>query len=188
MKQLVDYIKVFKNIIPEQVCSEIVNNSNKSNNWVTHRWQSYGKPTPSMSPETEPMTSYPEVKKDYDILMESVRHSLLLYLEKLNSSFYDSWNGYSPIRLNKYPKGSMMLQHCDHVNTVFDGTRKGIPTLSIVGSLNNNYDGGEFIMFDDFEIKINTGDILVFPSNFLYPHQVKTVLKGVRHTFVSWVY
>ena len=45
---------------------------------------------------------------------------------------------------------------------------KGIPILSCLGVLNDDYDGGEFVMFEDFEIKLEQGDLLIFPSNFLY--------------------
>ena len=81
-----------------------------------------------------------------------------------------------------------MAKHCDHIKDMFDGDRKGIPTLSVVGLLNDNFEGGEFVMFDDYIIKLKQGDVLIFPSNFLYPHKVNPVKKGIRDSFVSWVW
>ena len=81
-----------------------------------------------------------------------------------------------------------MELHCDHIQSMFDGERKGIPTLSIVGILNDDYEGGEFIMWEDKEIKLKTGDLLIFPSTFLYPHKVNLVTKGTRYSFVSWTW
>ena len=52
----------------------------------------------------------------------------------------------------------------------------------------DDYKGGEFIMFDDYEIKFKAGDLIIFPSVFLYPHLVKPVKKGIRYSFVSWCY
>jgi len=43
-------------------------------------------------------------------------------------------------------------------------------------------------MFKDKEIKFKKGELVIFPSNFLYPHEVKLVTKGTRYTYVSWVY
>ena len=43
-------------------------------------------------------------------------------------------------------------------------------------------------MFDDTEIHLEVGDLLIFPSNFLYPHKVNMVTEGTRHSFVSWVW
>jgi hypothetical protein len=71
---------------------------------------------------------------------------------------------------------------------MFDGNKKGIPIVSVLGILNDNYEGGEFIMFEDEEIKFKKGDILVFPSIFLYPHKVEPVTKGTRYSFISWVW
>ena len=55
-------------------------------------------------------------------------------------------------------------------------------------ALNDDYEGGEFIMFDNYEIKFKAGDLIIFPSVFLYPHLVKPVKKGIRYSFVSWCY
>ena len=82
-----------------------------------------------------------------------------------------------------------MENHCDHIHSMFDGERKGIPILSIVGVLNDDYEGGELIMFDgDKTISTKKGDLLIFPSNFLYPHRITPVTKGPRYSYVSWVW
>jgi len=81
-----------------------------------------------------------------------------------------------------------MAEHCDHIQDMFDGERKGVPVLSIVGTLNDNYKGGEFIMFQDKKINLEKGDLLIFPSNFLYPHKVNEITKGIRYSYVSWTW
>jgi predicted 2-oxoglutarate/Fe(II)-dependent dioxygenase YbiX len=81
-----------------------------------------------------------------------------------------------------------MAEHCDHIQSMFDGERKGIPILSVLCILNDNYSGGEFIMFKDKEIKLKQGDLLIFPSNFLFPHKVEPVTRGTRYSFISWVW
>ena len=81
-----------------------------------------------------------------------------------------------------------MSKHIDHIQSIFTGDIRGIPILSIVCVLNDDYQGGKFIMFDDYEIKFKAGDLIIFPSVFLYPHLVKPVKKGTRYSFVSWVY
>lgn len=92
------------------------------------------------------------------------------------------------IRFNRYEVGQNMKKHCDHIHTVFDGDRKGIPTLTVLGLLNDDFEGGDFLMFDGKKIELSAGDIIIFPSNFLYPHEVTTVIKGTRYSFVSWAY
>ena len=107
----------------------------------------------------------------------------------MNKSYYNGWSGFTHIRFNRYHPDRLMALHCDHIHSMFDGNMKGIPTLTILGSLNNDYEGGEFLMFDEEkEFKIKAGEIMMFPSVFLYPHKVAPVTKGVRDTFVSWVW
>ena len=81
-----------------------------------------------------------------------------------------------------------MQNHSDHIHALFDGERKGVPILSIIGILNDDYEGGEFIMFGDKKINTKKGDLLIFPSNFLYPHEVTPVTRGVRYSYVSWLW
>ena len=53
--------------------------------------------------------------------------------------------------------------------------------------LNNDYEGGKLIFYDK-EYKLKKGEIIVFPSNFLYPHKVTKITKGERYSFVVWVW
>ena len=94
---------------------------------------------------------------------------------------------FSPIRFNKYEVGNTMRIHYDNIHSIFDGKMKGIPIVSIVGNLNEDYEGAEF-MLRDKEIKLKTGDILLFPSGIVYPHTVKETKKGIRYSFVSWAF
>jgi uncharacterized protein (TIGR02466 family) len=96
--------------------------------------------------------------------------------------------GLTTVRLNRYKVGTNMKMHHDHIHTIFDGERKGVPILSILMLLNDNFEGGDFLMFDGKKLKLSAGDVIVFPSNFMYPHAVTTVTKGTRYSCVSWGY
>jgi predicted 2-oxoglutarate/Fe(II)-dependent dioxygenase YbiX len=62
--------------------------------------------------------------------------------------------------------------------------------LSISICLNNEYEGGEFV-FDipegHYVVPQNVGDAVIFPSNFMFPHQVNKVTKGTRYALIGWV-
>jgi len=115
----------------------------------------------------------------------------------MNIKKYASWEGektvdqwltkFSPIRFNKYEVGTMMRKHYDHIHSIFDGKMKGVPLVSIVGNLNEDYEGSEFLLCNN-KIELKKGDILLFPSNFMYPHEVTECIKGVRYSFVSWAF
>jgi len=121
-------------------------------------------------------------------IMDKLHLAIQKYMDHLNFKWYKGWSGYTDIRFNRYIKDKVMTKHCDHINTMFDGEVKGIPTLSIIGTLNDNYTGGELIFFDDTHIKLKAGELIIFPSNFIYPHEVKPVKKGIRYSYVSWVF
>jgi len=96
-------------------------------------------------------------------------------------------SSYSTIRFNKYKVGTLMRKHYDHIHSIFDGKMKGVPLVSIVANLNEDYEGSEFHCRGK-EISLKTGDILMFPSNFMYPHEVTECTKGTRYSFVSWAF
>ena len=108
--------------------------------------------------------------------------------EKMN--WFKGWTGYSFPKFLEYNKGTLMTQHCDHIYDVFEdfGKPRGIPILSIITALNENYSGGEIILCEKYKYKLKAGETLLFPSNFLYPHEIKRITKGTRHSMISWVY
>ena len=36
-------------------------------------------------------------------------------------------------------------------------------------------------------LKLNTGSIVFFPSNFMYPHSIEPITKGTRYSIVAWL-
>ena len=57
---------------------------------------------------------------------------------------------------------------------------------SVLGVLNDDYEGGEFVLIDE-KIDLSKGDIIIFPSNFMYPHKVEPV-KKVFVIYISWIW
>jgi predicted 2-oxoglutarate/Fe(II)-dependent dioxygenase YbiX len=186
-KNLEDYIKIY-DVIDLDLCKKLITKLKKSE-WQSHTWQSYGGVTPKNLGEEELTVSYAiNAKNENAEIMKAFYTALGMYIKDINMPWFSGWAGYTQVRYNRYQEKNIMDIHCDHIYNVFDGQRKGIPTLSIVGGLNNNYDGGRFTMFEDMEIDIKAGQVLIFPSLFLYPHRVKPVTKGMRYSCVSWVW
>ena len=98
--------------------------------------------------------------------------------------------GSSP-RFNRYVEGEFMEKHIDHIYSCFDGNQKGIPVLSIIGILNEEYEGGDLVFYldgEEYTPKLKTGDTIVFPSAFPWAHEVKPITSGTRYTWVSWAW
>ena len=68
-----------------------------------------------------------------------------------------------------------------------DEKTKGIPVVSVIGCLNNDFEGADFMLCGE-KIDLKKGDILLFPSNFMYPHEVTETTKGTRYSFVAWTF
>jgi hypothetical protein len=60
--------------------------------------------------------------------------------------------------------------------------------VSLTYYANDAYEGGE-IEFDQFNIKIKPekGNLLLFPSTFVYSHKVYPVTSGTRYAVVQWM-
>jgi hypothetical protein len=190
-KNLSDYVKHEKGFLKDTVCDKTVfelNNLNQSL-WNEHKFYDLKENKfQKLSGDQELSTVYSKNISTKEFIMKELWNGIYNYIIGLNFSWFGGWKSYSEIRFNKYSQNTKMAQHCDHIHTLFDGERKGIPILSVLGILNDNYEGGKFIMFENEEIKLNKGDLLIFPSVFLYPHKVEPVTKGIRYSFISWVW
>jgi hypothetical protein len=120
---------------------------------------------------------YPTLQKE---LQECFRYAIGVYCREMDIN---------PPRLNdieilKYDVGGMYTEHIDQDTHWSEGN---IRMLSVICGLNDDYCGGEISFFNNtHRIRIKKGDILVFPSSFMFPHQVHSVVEGVRYTAVSW--
>lgn len=190
-KKLSDYVKHYKSFIKDDLCDKTIVELNKLNNnlWNQHEFHNSKKNILlKISGDQELSTLYSQEISSKEIIMKKVWEAIYKYINDLKFSWFDGWKAHSDIRFNKYSENTKMAQHCDHIHSLFEGKEKGIPILSILGILNNDYKGGEFIMFEDQEIKLNKGDLLIFPSLFLYPHKVEPIKKGIRYSFISWAW
>ena len=95
-------------------------------------------------------------------------------------------------QISKYEVGDFYSTHMDCLGTnstkwiqndnsiLHNKTRK----ISMSLILNDDYEGGELILFDVGAMKQEVGTMIFFPS-FL-PHEVTPVTKGTRYSLVMW--
>ena len=184
-RNIESYVKVYNNFFTPKECKKILKQLNNIN-FKQHTYHDNSTDTYN-SHENDLKVSIEEIPMRVE-MMNRLWGQIHTYVNELEFPWYTSWSGYSVIRFNKYDVNTYMKIHADHIHSLFDGVRRGIPVLSIVGLLNDDYEGGEFIMWGDTKIELKTGDLIIFPSNFLYPHLVSPITKGVRNSFVSWVW
>jgi predicted 2-oxoglutarate/Fe(II)-dependent dioxygenase YbiX len=184
-KNLRSYIKVYNNFLTEDFCQSTVEQL-KLLDFETHKfYSSYTDQTTSNEKELAMSFGHIDNKP---MLADMIGAGVHQYMMDNNFPWFRNWSGYTHPRWNKYDQNTQMKEHCDHIHSIFDGQNKGVPILSLVGLLNDDFEGGNFVMFQDEVIELKTGDLMIFPSNFLYPHKVTEVTNGTRYSFVSWVW
>lgn len=111
-------------------------------------------------------------------LWKSMDYIIKDYNSRYGSNITKNNEGYKLIR---YEKGDYYRTHVD-----MGGDR--YRSLSIIILLNDDYEGGELSFFHgEYVIRPKKNQAIVFPSTFLYPHEVKEVTSGTRYSVVTWV-
>lgn len=183
-RDLNDYIVIIENIISDKLQNKIVKDL-KSKNFLPHKYNDTIANTKySNLDDQELEINFNYTNSDYEDL---VKKCVDVYVQNIPSIEGAYLSKISKARYNKYVKNRRMELHVDHIHSLFDGERKGIPALSILGLLNDNFNGGEFIMWDK-DMKLKAGDIIIFPSNFLYPHKVNKITDGERFSVINWAW
>jgi hypothetical protein len=184
--ELMHYAKLYRGVVSDEICAKTVSEMNtlefKEHTFYNANTGEY-KPR-SGSQELSMSWGNVSTKKT---LNDIVDDTAFKYVQDLNMPWFDKYQGYTHVRFNKYAENKMMALHADHIHSMFDGERKGIPILSVLGVLNDDYEGGEFYLVDE-KTDLSKGDIIVFPSNFMYPHKVEPVKKGTRYSYISWIW
>jgi len=183
------YIKNYNGVIDETICSQTIKELSLQNNeFKQHQfYDEINKVHKTLSGNQE-LDTINYIPTTYKIFMDTIFESLKKYMKHIDLPYFNGWSGYSQIRWNRYKEDRKMAEHCDHIQSLFDGDRKGVPTLSCLGCLNDDYEGGDLVFFGDKIVEFKRGDLLIFPSNFLYPHRVEPVKSGVRWSYISWVW
>ena len=181
--QLKNFIHIERGLIPKDTCRFVID-SIKNESWNSHLWSTDG--TDFFSYPTKEIDVLEPTPDLEDILNPLISLSVKYYNDFIGSEKVSQVTCFSPVRFNRYQKGQTMRIHCDHIKTLFEGEVKGIPVLSIIINFNDDYKGGDLIFWDDYKIDLGEGDVVVFPSLFLFPHRIEEVTENIRYSGVAW--
>jgi hypothetical protein len=140
------------------------------------------------------------IRKTYTLSLSNLNNSLsnvhwfnllqFYFVTKLNQYKFDAnildfyFEKISDIEILKYENTGFYTWHVDHF--------ANIPrTMSCILLLNNDYEGGNLCFRNpdgsgEWEVEVKPNRMIIWPSNFLYPHTVKPVMKGIRYSVVAW--
>jgi len=185
--EIKNFIKIFDEVLPWNVLSNLISFANVSDFSET-----------KIRGGDQPITDF-KVRRTYshtlsnlnmslsnihwyNLLYFYLRNGLALYQKDCNIS--ETIATISTIEILKYENSGFYTWHTDHF--------ADIPrTLSCILLLNNDYEGGNLCFRNpdgsgEWEVEVKPNRLIIWPSNFLYPHTVKPVTKGRRYSVVAW--
>jgi predicted 2-oxoglutarate/Fe(II)-dependent dioxygenase YbiX len=185
--QLKDLIHVERGIIPQNLCDYLVDEIEKKE-WRPHSWYNAVQGTFG-SEETMELDVQNITAEHQQLLTPFMIQAGAAYNAKYHfecERTMQIMNKFSAIRFNRYSPGQIMRQHMDHIHSLWNTQDAGIPVLSFILNLNDDYEGAELYFWDDYKVPLGKGDIIMFPSLFLFPHGVTEATRGRRFSAVSW--
>lgn len=176
-----------KNVIPWS--ADLINLVNKIDNW-SQSTQVKSNSSESYKDNLRTSSSYVVSCKDpkwgaqlapFELGIMTALHSCAkAYLAYNPYCIITDDTGYELLR---YEEGQEFGEHVDTISGRHEGNRQ----LTALIYLNDDYQGGETnFSRQGLTVQASAGDVLLFPSNFVYPHSSPPVVGGVKYVIVTW--
>jgi len=184
MKNLEDHILVFENVMDPLLCDKIISEFLDEDEWKKTQIGN-GELNEEVRSATTIIMLDPDIlKKNQAFRTELDRevfvcagNAIKKYIEKFPYTKIQEDTGYEILR---YKEGQFYVQHTDSFKV---GPRE----ISCSFALNDDYEGGEWGFFDrELKYKLKKGSCIMFPSNFMYPHEIMPVTSGTRYSVITW--
>lgn len=183
MKNINDYIVVFDGVITDALCDAVLEEYKECDDWI---------PAVTAAGLSDKERQCDNIGISFDAVTQKnpkvrikldkyVFASAGLVIQKYNEKFplcaIQEDSGYELLR---YKEGQFYSEHTDSF--------KSRPrAVSCSFALNDDYEGGEFAFFErELVYRIKKGSCIMFPSNFMYPHEIMPVTSGTRYSIVTW--
>jgi len=184
LPNLEDFIVIANNVISHDVCDMLLNEYHKDE---TLSYLAIGKGEIDLDmrkvnglciSEKETIEKNIDYRKELDNHVFNAASCCIKTYQKKFKKFQPSKDtGYDFL---KYDVGDFYAQHVDSF--------ADLPRMvSCSISLNDDFVGGEFGFFDRKIItKAPKGSAIMFPSNFMYPHEILPITQGTRYSIITW--
>jgi predicted 2-oxoglutarate/Fe(II)-dependent dioxygenase YbiX len=184
MKAVNDYILVLEGVLTNTLCDAILEEFVAEEEWGKTVVGDGKVNTAVRSADTVVMShphvieKNPKTRRALDAcIFAAAGVAIKQYNEKFPLCRIEEDSGYELLR---YKEGQFYIQHTDSF--------KARPrAVACSFTLNDDYDGGEWGFFDRERVfKAPKGSAVLFPANFMYPHEIMPVTKGARYSVITW--
>ena len=180
---LKDYIMYVENVVPSELCDRIVAEYKECNSWCP-AFIAAGEDKSVRNCDNLSLSLGSVIAQNYDVrqkldqdLFQCAVNAMALYKAKFPECVIEEDTGYILLR---YTQGGFYHQHTDSF-------KKEPRAITSSFALNDDFEGGEFAFFDgELKFKLAKGSMIMFPANFMYPHEICEVTKGTRYSVVTW--
>jgi len=187
--RLSDYIVVIRGITSREMCQQVVDLYKDNSQW------DWAKTVAGVNLDVRKVShlkisdpnvlrqgpQYEEMDAEIFKIMSKAKDIYISTLSKKRNIEYvpeiSSDEGYEILH---YSEGYYFKEHCD------DSGGMG-RTLTCTLNISDDHDGGLFrFLRGEFDVRLNAGDAVLFPSNFMFPHEITEITRGERHAIVTW--
>jgi predicted 2-oxoglutarate/Fe(II)-dependent dioxygenase YbiX len=184
-RDLKGFVKVFDGVMSPELCDRIVSEYKDDKNWEE---ASVGNGVINDSVrrvDSIRMNDPYIIYKNFDArqrlnfdMTEAMFFAIQRYRQVAPAMTAEENSGYDLLR---YQEGDFYKEHTD---SYINNPRH----VSCSFHLNDDYEGGEFAFLNrEFKIKAKKGSVIMFPSNFMFPHEILPVTKGTRFSIITWL-
>lgn len=185
MRELKDFIYIERDVLGKDLRTKILQEYANSNEWEESVMGEKQEVNKTVRDVCEIGISKPMVVKKNFAQRTEIDKELYFCASKVLQGYQ---NKTTPIWIEN-DEGYVLLRYqskqfyAEHVDSAPVKTR----TLSCSFAVNDDYDGGEWSFFGGtYTEKLNAGDAIMFPSNFMFPHSIRPVESGIRYSIVTW--
>lgn len=188
--EVINFLKVYDDVLPTRIIDNLLDFSKNFAKFEESKVINHGNtPVVDFNVRRTYVCNLDMLSKSMSVvhwgqfLSHIFRKAIDAYRKDLNISDLSIEIINTPIIL-KYENTGFYTWHVDHC-------RSAPRTLSCILMLNDDYEGGNLCIRDvdgsnEKCIDVRKNRLIVWPSNFMYPHTVKPVTKGTRYSVVSW--
>lgn len=179
------YVKVYTNLVDKEICrefSEKIRDEKQKNE--------FDSPMTNLLRTGEYVNLFavkPEFKEFSNRVIRNISSEVgERYIKDVRPFYYAYGNklSTSDAHVLDYSKDDFFRIHHDHYAESLNFSR----LLTVCVYLNEDYEGG-YLEFPSIgkTYGFKTGDVIVFPSNWMYYHGVTPITSGNRYTIVFWL-
>jgi hypothetical protein len=187
MKELAPGIVIFENVFPDSM--EYLKKIEESSPWVSAGVlvtnQEGNKVTTDYTHRDTDIIGLPDhdTRQDNPLadFSKAFHQNMKPFLDQYIREYGAVIENFENPQLLRYGKEQKFNHHVDDHPKI---TRR----VSMTYYLNDDYEGGDVeFKRQGLRFKAKKNDLLIFPSNFMYHHQVHPVTDGLRYVVVQWM-